>query len=250
MVSPPIIAAVNTRRQSAAFSRLSLSPTMFLQASQIAGKSNNDAITSWTNLGSVGGAFTGPGTHTTFQTAVVNGQPTVRSSGAGSALANATAMSSYISGSASTLWCVGRVASAPNSDEPAYLNSAFFSDGTADVRYALTTRSDGTVVAYIYNGGNMEVVGTAAIGSFFSFVMTFDASGPGLTLRINGAQVGNAPSSIAQTGLTFTPHLFSDFSGTKFMTGDIAEIGQCNTVLSPAQIANLEGSLRTDYATW
>jgi hypothetical protein len=222
---------------------------LWLDASQLTGFSSGDPITSLVEFSGNGRTFTGGVTQTTYQTnSTPSGKPSIRNvvSGNSGTLVAPVVTSSFLSASAFTIICVGRLTSAPNSFQGAspYNNAAFIADGTSDTGFGLVVANDPIASSYIWDGAAKTAPFAITVGTFYTLVMML--SGGSLVLRINGAQVASsAAGNIAN--LTHTPHLFKNYDESLQMDGDIAEMVICNQALSAGNLASVEAYERAKY---
>lgn len=209
--------------------------TVWLDASQITGKVDGDALATWSDLSGNGydavkGSFNGP----TYETNELNGHPIIRFVAASSqALRVAVVVSTPY-----TAFIVGRLTSGANGRLFGGVYGAGGSNyllgwwnGYEDTMYAEGFVKGGTVGAttnwHLYTG---KVTG--AVTSFYDF---------GVSLASNGLGLFGITGGIALSG-------YSPTGAGELSNGEIAEVIIYNTALSDVDREAVETYLTTKYA--
>lgn len=222
---------------------------LWLDASQLAGLSDGDPVSSWTDVAGGNNAVQATSEkRPTYRTGVLNGCPVVRFDG-GDALATTSAVD--LSGTNDiTVWAVASAASGATTQVLAEQSDNYntYTDSWLLSRQSAELVSFSSRVSPNYS----QAVSTAtlttshkiAVGTFDKGLSTNEATmsvnGDGsFTRPLNNNLTGNFGNRIVYIG--------ARNNSTAYLTGDIAEVGICTAALGSTDLANLEGYLGSKY---
>lgn len=223
--------------------------TLWLKADSLTSLNDGDPVATWSDSSNLSEAFTEATNRPTYKASIINGKPVVRFDGTNDKLTSASAISSFISNSAYTVFIVTKNPAAFNSGVTINTRAntdIIFSDSTT-YHFALGVYAD--AAAGRYTQLNYDGTLDAADGS-----SSTAASAAGVSvLRHTGGNIiytdyGNSNTTTASgntADLAGTLKLGTD--GTNFGEIDIAEIIIYNVALDSLNIQRVRSYLVSKY---
>lgn len=224
---------------------------LWLDASQIAGLNDGDAVTTWNDLsGQVNNVTQAVGVEKpTYQTGELNGYPIVRFDGVDDNMATAVdfGTNNSLSGDAEfSIFCVYKKNSATLGTLCGWGNMAVALE-------AAGFYDDNVTRAFAYAGGNSLDFNAQAAGTFYTrtYVKSAGAILANSTSRKNGASdatgAGSSNTPNISGGDPFNLGQWSTYVVIR-LSADVAELIIYASALSGAQISQVEEYLRAKYA--
>jgi hypothetical protein len=214
---------------------------LWLDASQLTGLSDGDAVASWTDLTANAdhAVQATPTKRPTYETNVLNGLPVIRFDGVDDALVTSNVA---IGTQKITVWAV--VSATSGGDRiiaEANVNFTIVSDAWMLLRGAANTVSIATREAIPY--GTADSVATVTT-THRVVVATYDKSlstNEG-TISIDGDNSFTRVNNANHTGTfgTYPVYVGARNAASFFLAGDIAEVGVCNAALTGADLTELQ----------
>ncbi len=204
--------------------------TIWLDASQLTGLSDGNAISSWTDFsGGSHHAVQASGTRQPlYKTNIQNGKPVVRFDGSNDSIATP----SFTFNNPLTVFVVANITVVAATNR-------FLIDGATDLSTPMTYNGTSSLLA----AAPMSVTITGGVWHAHCLIV----KGANSTLRTDGGSPSTGTHNGNPSGLTIGSE--ADLSAFTFLGGDVAEVLAYNSALSDADRGLVEAYLRAKWAT-
>lgn len=175
----------------------------------------------------------------------LNGLNSANFDGTNDLLANATALSSYVSASAYSFWALVHVDSIGTNAANIWDNDPIWCDHTANIGVHMKSGGGGTVHLYHWDGASKSV--SVAISTGTPQLIQGKFEGGNLKIRINGGswQTAAAGNATVLTGTLLAGRNYP--ASSQFSDMKLYELGITNVALSDTTFNNLKAYINNRY---
>jgi hypothetical protein len=213
----------------------------------------NSGTGTWTGTASAGTSgthnFTNGGSTKPTAGSNLNGLGTVAFAAASTQFLSCSGLlSTFLSASAYSTWALINNTSSTGAaaKTAAYSNGAVISDSASYWAQAVSTTNSGVAQIYQWDGAGQGQE-AALTNSTWSLIQTY-YDGTNQFIRVNsGAWVSGASGNIQLLGGSVL-YLASNYNGTKYFDGVMADVGTSATAFSQATFDNIKSALNSRYA--
>jgi hypothetical protein len=178
------------------------------------------------------------------KTAIQNGLDVMRFDGTDDRLDTAVLMSTFISGSACSVFIVAKAAAVNTNSETQAFNDTVFSEASSGNGF-VALRSNGTAASFGYKFDEKVASASYAAGDWKVFTTTHESSS--LSLRINGGTASTVGGLSSREFLSNQARVGQNFNQSAFFDGDVGEILTYNVALSTANREAVEAYLLSKW---